>query len=175
MKECPGDPGQVCGMMVPIDAQFCKHCMHDFSAKPKRSAGALGLLFGLAAMALIGFGTMKYVEGRNVTERIVIDEETRSVVFTTKGGSGGVNTDRVSFDQVAKVELVVGGSAATWEVALVTLDDNHRTISVSNDKPLTGYAEHVAGVMKKPLVKESKKRGFGGTTPFDDASGSQTP
>ncbi len=162
MKSCPS-----CHMDVPAAASRCKHCFHDFTEPPpKRSNGLVGLLALVALMAVIGAGTLWFVQERQATEKIVVDEETHSVIFTKKKASG-TETDRVGFDDVAKVELLMGGSEATWEVALITVDGERRTISLSDDTSLKGYAQHVASVMDKPLVEKSEARGFGdlGKTP----------
>ncbi len=160
MKDCPS-----CGEVVPAAAARCKHCFHDFSeAPPKRSNGLVGLLGLLALMAVIGGGTLWFVQNRQASEKIVIDEETQSVIFTKKRASG-TETDRLNFDEVAKVELLMGGSNATWEVALITLNEERRVLNLSDDGSLKGYAEHVSSVMDKPLVERNLARGFGSPPP----------
>lgn len=156
-KDCPS-----CGAEVPAQAPRCKHCFHDFTEAPKKSgmSGLVGFLLMLAAMAIIGTATFWFVGQRQAQERIVVDEETQSIVFTTKYADR-TETDRVKFDDVAKVEVIMGGSNATWEVVVVTVDDQRRTINLSKDKSLKGYAEHVSAVMDKPLVEKSLARGFG--------------
>ena len=155
-KTCPS-----CMADVPVVASRCKHCMHDFTQKPKSSSGGpLAFLGMLALMAMIGGGVFYYVQGRAAAEKIVIDEETSSVIITKKYADS-TETDRIMFDEVAKLELVTGGSAATWEVVLITHGDERKTIRLSDDKSLKGYAEHVASVMDKPLVERSEARGFG--------------
>lgn len=154
-KTCPS-----CGEDVPVAAPRCKHCFHDFTETPKRSNGLVGLLVLIAAMALLGAGTFWFVSNRQAQEKILVDEETNSIVFTTKY-SDRTETDRVRFDEVANVELLMGGSEATWEVAIVTLSGERRTINLSEDKSLKGYADHISSVMEKPLVEKSEARGFG--------------
>ena len=48
-----------------------------------------------------------------------------------------------------------------FEVVAVTLDGNRYIIKQSDDKPLTGHAEHIAAVMDKPFVPVRNVRGFG--------------
>ena len=155
-KTCPS-----CHEDVPVAAPRCKHCFHDFSEEPpKKSSGLVGLLGLLAAMAVIGAATFWFVSNRSGQENIVVDESTSSIVFTTKY-SDRMETERVGFDEVATVELVMGGSEATWVVNVVTNDGDRKAIKLSDDSSLKGYAEHIAAVMDKPLVEDSKARGFG--------------
>jgi len=155
-KSCPS-----CAEEIPVAAPRCKHCFHDFSEEPApKGKGLLGLLGLLAAMAVIGATTFWFVSGRAGQENIVVDEETHSIVFTTKY-SDRMETDRITFDEVANVELVMGGSEATWVVNVVTNTGERRALKLSDGQSLKGYAEHIAAVMDKPLVENSKARGFG--------------
>ena len=155
-KTCPS-----CSEEVPLAAPRCKHCFHDFTeAAPKKGRGIVGLLGLIAAMAVIGGIVLFGINERAGQEMIVIDEETSSIVFTTKFADH-TETERVRFDEVSNVEVVMGGSTATWEVAVVTVDGSRRVVNLSDDKSLKGYAEHIAAVMDKPLVEKSEARGFG--------------
>jgi len=155
-KTCPS-----CTEEVPLAAPRCKHCFHDFTeAAPKKSRGIVALLGLIAAMCVLGGATFWGVSQRAGQEMIVIDEETNSIVFTTKFADH-TETERVRFEEVSNVEVVMGGGAATWEVAVVTVDGNRRVVNLSDDKSLKGYAEHIAAVMDKPLVEKSEARGFG--------------
>lgn len=154
-KDCPS-----CGAVVPVAAARCKHCFHDFSEKPKKNSGPLVLLGFLALMAIIGSGTLWYVYTQRAQERIVVDEETQSIVITRKTASS-TDTERVAFDRIEKIEHVMGGDRAMFEVVAVTLDGKRYIIKQSEDAPLTGHAEHIASVVDKPYVPVKNVRGFG--------------
>ncbi len=154
-KDCPS-----CGAEVPVQAARCKHCFHDFTEEPKKNNGFLVLLGFLAAMAVIGSGVLYYVYEVRAQERIVVDAETESVVITRKTASS-TDTQRITFASVEKIEHVMGGERAMFEVVAVTLDGNRYIIKQSDDKPLTGHAEHIAAVMDKPYVPVRNVRGFG--------------
>lgn len=159
-KSCPS-----CGESVPSEAPRCKHCFHDFTAAPpRRSNGLVGLLGLIAAMAVIGAGVFWYVGESRAQERIIVDEETKSIVFTTKYANR-TETDRVRFEDVTKIELVIGGDDALYEVYAVTLDGDRRLINESDDKPLKGYAQKIAEVLEKPMVEDNRRRGFGPPPP----------
>ncbi len=107
-KDCPS-----CGASVPVEAFRCKHCFHDFTEKPKKNTGPVVLLGFIAAMAVIGAGTFWWVFNNQSQERIVVDAETRSIVITKTSGAG-VDSTRVSFDAIEKVEHVMGGDSAMF-------------------------------------------------------------
>lgn len=154
-KDCPS-----CAATVPVEAFRCKHCFHDFDEKPKKNTGPVVLLGFVAAMAVIGAGTFWWVFNNQSQERIVVDAETQSIVITKTSGSG-VDSTRVAFSDVEKVEHVMGGADATFEVVAVTLTGGRFTVQQSNDAPLRGNAEHIASVIGKPLVEVKNIKGFG--------------
>ncbi len=156
-KSCPS-----CGSEVPAAATRCKHCFHDFAEKPVKtgSSGLVGFLALLVIMVGVGYGVFFFVNSRAATENIVIDEESTSIVFT-KTFKDRVETERITFDEVAKVEYRIGGEGATFVVRVYTLDGRERDLKLSDDKQLNGYAEHVAALMNKPMVEKKLQRGFG--------------
>jgi hypothetical protein len=148
--------------MVPEAASRCKHCFHDFNDAPLKSgtAGLIGFLGLLLAMVGIGYGVFFFVNTRAATENIVIDEESASIVFT-KTFKDRVETERIPFAEVAKIEYRIGGDDATFVVRVVTLDGRERNLKLSDEKQLGGYAQHVAAVIEKPVVEENLRRHFG--------------
>ncbi|MCK6518064.1 zinc ribbon domain-containing protein [Myxococcota bacterium] len=158
-KTCPS-----CGADVPEAAPRCKHCFHDFTeVAPRSSSGLMGLLGLIAAMAVAGAAFFYAMRENQASEHIVVDKETTSIIFTTKYADR-TETDRISFDDVAKVEMIIGGDIATFEVYVVTLSGESHLVNQSKEKTLRGYAERIASVMDKPYIERSVKRGFGGPT-----------
>ncbi len=154
-KSCPS-----CSAEVPVEASRCKHCFHDFTEDPPKKSGPLVLLGFLAAMLVVGGATLAYIFHFNAAERIVVDQETHSIVIT-RTASTGTDTERVSFDRVSKVEHVMGGEDAMFEVVAVTADGKRYVVQSSDDKPLTGHAQHIAAVIDKPFVEVKNIKGFG--------------
>lgn len=156
-KICPS-----CDAEVPASATRCKHCFYEFGGEgTKKKSGVMPFLIALAAMVSIGAGVMWYVLNHQaVKKNVVIDEETHSIVWT-KVSAKGVETDRVIFDDVEKVEFVIGGSTSTYEVAVITDDGSRKMLRESSDTSLKGYAEHIAHVMEKPFEEVKKVQGFG--------------
>lgn len=151
-KTCPS-----CGEDVPVAAARCKECFHDFSSAPKRSAGPLALLAAVAGMAVIGAGTFWYISSQPLEEKILVDQETRSVIFTTHFRDGP-KTDRLEWDNIAKLEYVTT-SGGKFEIAALTLD-GERVIIQQGEKPMNGTAEHYSKLMDKPLEMVDNTRGF---------------
>ncbi|MDP6933998.1 MAG: hypothetical protein QGG40_13825 [Myxococcota bacterium] len=159
-KDCPE-----CGATVPVSAPKCKECFHDFTAAPppKRS-GLLGFLALVASMAIIAAGTFWYIYNFQKTSSAIVDEETRSIVITTKAASG-IESTRIAFDDVVRVESVMGGENSTFELAVVTSSDSshkgERYILKGADHTLQGEAEVYAEVLDKPLEEVRNIKTFG--------------
>lgn len=147
-KTCPS-----CNEDVPIVAARCKHCFHNFdddNAPAKKSA--MGLLVLLAAMVAVGSGVFWYLHTQVAAERVVIEEESQSIIITRKSASKTEAT-RVAFAEVTKVEYVLGGEDALYEVVAVTANGERYIIQASEDTPLDGQAELIARTMDKPMER----------------------
>tara|TARA_B100001093_G_scaffold406618_1_gene395089 strand:- start:84 stop:530 length:447 start_codon:yes stop_codon:yes gene_type:complete len=136
---------------VPVEAFRCKHCFSDFNTAPKERNGPLVLLGFLAAMLAVGGGTMAWIHETRSQETSLVDDETKSIIFTRKSASG-VETERVPFDSVKQLEYVIGGSNAMFELVAVTSDDRRYSIKYS-EKQIKGDAVVISRLMKKDLVE----------------------
>jgi hypothetical protein len=145
-KDCPS-----CGAEVPVGATRCKECFHDFTDDRGSGKlvwlGPLIVLGSIALMAISGSLILLFIWSQPVEIRALVDQETRSVVWTTKYRTG-VETDRLMFDQVVKIEHT--GSGGTFQVVAVTVDGDRRVITEA-EQPLDGDARHYAQMMEKPF------------------------
>lgn len=153
-KDCPS-----CGADVPSSATRCKECFHDFSEQPRGMSwtGPLMLLGSVAAMAVVGTITLGVIVSQPVEERILVDEDTRSVVWTRKFRTG-LETDRLMFEDVIKLEYVIK-SNGTFEVRAVTVDGDRKIIH-EDRRPLKSEATRYAQLMDKPLEEVDNTSGF---------------
>jgi len=69
--------------------------------------------------------------------------------------------ERIPFERVAKVEHVMGGEKAMFEVVAVTNDGKRYIIKRSEEQPMQGHAEHVASVIGKPMEEVRNIKTFG--------------
>ncbi len=153
-KDCPS-----CGEEVPTVAYRCKHCFHDFDA-PKTSgswAGPIALLVSFAAMAVVGAVTLFVIVSRPIEERILVDQDTRSVIWTTQYRTG-ITTDRLMWSDILKLEYVTQ-SSGTFAIKALTTDGSRRTIH-EGPSPLTSEANQYAQLMDKELVIVDETTGF---------------
>jgi hypothetical protein len=142
--------GPSCGAEVPVGATRCKECFHDFSEKRSGGMAWLGpliVLATIAAIAVSGSLILLFIWSQPVEVRALVDEETRSVIWTTTYRTG-VTTDRLMFDQVAKIEHT--GNGGTFQVVAVTTDGQRKVITES-DHPMDSDGRHYADMMKKPF------------------------
>ncbi len=146
-KECPS-----CGAEVPSAATRCKECFHDFSEDKAKGVNWLGPLFVLgtvAAMAVVGAVVLAFVFMQPVEQRVLVDEDTRSVVWTTRYRTG-TTTDRLMFDQVASVEHTAHNGVFTITAITVTGD---RKVITEAEAPLDMQARLYAKMMEKPMIE----------------------
>lgn len=154
-KTCPS-----CGEEVPVVAARCKSCFYDFNEEPEtRKSGTMGLLVLFAAMALVGMGVFYYLHTQVAAERVVVEAETQTIIITRKSAAKTEAT-RIDFADVKRLEYVLGGETATYEIVAVTSDDNRYILKASNDTPLDGPAEQYARTVKKPLEQVKNVRTF---------------
>jgi hypothetical protein len=146
-KTCPS-----CGADVPQAATRCKECFHDFVGDAPKSFNWLGPLFVLgivAFMTLLGGGVLAFVFVQPLEEHVLVDDETRSIIWTTKYRTG-ITTDRLGFDEVASVELL--GHGATFTITAITTTGERKVITESEES-LDGEARIYAKIMDKPLIE----------------------
>jgi len=155
-KECPS-----CGTEVPRSAFRCKHCFHDFDEDTGRSsmvwAGPIALLVSFAAMAVVGAVTLAVIVSRPLEERILVDQDTRSVVWTTQYRTG-ITTDRLMWSDIIRLEYVTRRNG-TFAVRAITADGDQRVIH-EGPSPLTSEANQYAELMDKELAVIDETTGF---------------
>ncbi len=154
-KTCPS-----CAEEVPVVAARCKSCFFDFNEEPEANKGGMmGLLLLFAAMALVGMGVFWYLHTQVAAERVVVEEETQTIIITRKSAAKTEAT-RVAFGDVTRVEYVLGGDTALYEIVAVTGDDERYVIQASDDSPLDVRAEHISRTMEKPLQRVRNVKTF---------------
>jgi hypothetical protein len=156
-KVCPS-----CGSEVPEAATRCKQCFHDFSEVPARRArktGPLAVLASVAAMAIVGSLVLFFVVNRPIEERVLVDEDTRSVVWTRKFRNT-IETDRLMFDEITKLEYV-RTSDGGFEVAAIDTEGTRHVIQESPEQDLRSEATAYARLMDKPLDEIDNTTRFG--------------
>ena len=155
-KECPS-----CGTDVPVSATRCKTCFHDFTEDEeiKRSgmSGPLALLGAFAAMAVVGALTFWMISSQPLDQRIFVDGDTQSVVWTTKYRTG-VETERLAFNDVVKLEYVMRANGG-FAVQAVTVQGDRKVIH-EDERPLRTEATRYAKLMDKDLEEVDNTRGF---------------
>jgi hypothetical protein len=145
MKECPS-----CGAEVPGAATRCKECFHDFSEDNKRSFSFVGPLIALAmvaGMALVAAVVLGVMYVQPVESHTLVDESTRSIIWTTRYRTG-VTTDRLMFDEVAKLEqTTVRGN---FQLVAIT-NGGERKVVMEGKEALDGEGRAYAHLMGKPF------------------------
>ena len=159
-KICPN-----CNAEVPNVAHLCKHCFHDFHVVvPKKKSPLFTILFLAVGTALVSAGVYGYIHGQNRTFKISLDQETESIVFTTRY-TDRTEADRVFWKDVSMVEYVKNTSPRPFEVAVVTLKGS-RYVYQQSDEPIEYQAQQLADMIKRPIVTKDESGSDGvATTP----------
>lgn len=147
-KTCPS-----CGIDVPVSAQRCKECFHDFTSEPARGGagkGVLIILATLAAMAVVGGGIVQWMSSYPSSIRTLVNGENKTIQVIEEYQDGHVQTSQVAFEQVARLEYSAGGQGF-FEIVAVTTDGRRVVLNHDPTHPLAGDAESYARRMEKPL------------------------
>lgn len=158
-KTCPS-----CGTEVPAVATRCRHCFHDFAEDAKRAStgGPLLLLAAVAGMALLGAGTFWWLSQSPTDTRILVDGTTRTVQWVEQFQDGRLETDRVSFDDIRRIELHVAHNGDN-EIIVHTASGEAKVVESHRSTNLTLKAEEYARMMGLTLeVRNDTKSPFGG-------------
>jgi hypothetical protein len=153
-KDCPS-----CGLTVPKSASRCKECWHDFDTPETTGswAGPIALLVSFAAMAFVGALVLGFIVMQPTEERILVDQDTRSVVWTTQYRTG-IETQRLLWDDILKLEYVTQRTGTYAIKALTTKGD--RMVIQEGPSPLRSEASQYAKLMEKELVVVDETTGF---------------
>ena len=103
---------------------------------------------------------MWYIHTQMAAERIVVDEETQSIIITRTSASK-TESEVVPFNDVVKVEYVLGGEDSMFEVVAITQKGTRHILQASQDTPLDGKAEYMAKAMEKPFERINNLPTFG--------------
>ena len=153
MKTCPS-----CGADVPLAANLCKHCFHDFNEAGPAGVNKLTLVLGaLATMSMIGAATFTFVSNRPDGPRCTVKQDTESIVCLSKTRDGA-SSDTLLWADIQRLEYVSHPNS-DYEIRAVLSSGGQKVID-EGAKPLRSRAYQYAKVMKKPLEEIDKTRGF---------------
>lgn len=152
-KICPN-----CNAEVVDIAHICKHCMYDFHTpvvvKKSPLWTILWLAFGTALVSAMTFG---YMASANKSQMSSIDQETKSIVFTTTYADH-TDVQRVPFQNVSSVEYLKNAKPRAFQVDVLTVDGKRFLYASSND-PLDADARSIAETVGKPVVEKNNYEG----------------
>jgi hypothetical protein len=114
----------------------------------KRRRGPVILLASMAAMAIIGPLVLWKIISQPIEERILVDEETQSIIWT-RVYRQGIETDRLKWADIGRLDYVMK-SDGDFEIFAIRTDGE--AILIQEDtRALDGTAQHYAKVMERPL------------------------
>ena len=152
-KICPN-----CNAEVPEIANLCKHCFHDFhTVAPKKKTALWTVLrqaFGTANVSAMAFS---YVAGQHRMQKISVDRETKSIVFTTTWADR-TEAERVLWKDVASVEYIRNTKPRPFQVDVVTTSGERYVYSSSNE-PLDYEARSLGEMVGKAVVEKDEFKG----------------
>lgn len=152
-KDCPA-----CGIEVPSVAYRCKECFHNFNVKKPTNNGPLVFMGLIAVMSIIGAITLGAIISFPVSEDILVDQESSSIIFTRQYSVGNPETERLPFDNVASMEHIVESNGTFSVIAI--LNDGTRKSLVNAKRSKKGDTEQYARMMKKPWRETDNTSSF---------------
>ena len=114
----------------------------------KRSRGPVILLASIAAMAIVGPLVLWKIVSQPIEERILVDEETQSIIWT-RVYRQGIETERLKWADIGRLEYVMR-SDGDFEILAIRTDGEAMVVQ-EGTQPLDGTAQHYAKVMERPL------------------------
>jgi uncharacterized protein (UPF0333 family) len=146
-KVCPN-----CSAEVTSVANLCKYCFHDFNVViPKKKSALFTVLFLAVGTAIVSAMAFAYIHDQNKTFKISVDQETKSIVFTTTY-SDHTEADRVYFKDINAVEYVKNAQPRPFEVAILT--GNKRYVFEQSSDPLDYKAKTLAEQLGAPYSEK---------------------
>ena len=153
MKTCPS-----CDEDIPVAANLCKHCFHDFNETGPAGVNKLTLVLGaLATMSIIGAATLTFVSNRPDGPRCTVKQDTQSIVCLSKTRDGA-SSDTILWGDITRVEYISYANS-DYEIRAVLSSGAHKVID-EGAEPLRTRANQYARLMKKPLEEIDMTRGF---------------
>ena len=151
-KNCPN-----CSEEVPAVANLCKHCFHDFRVPVvKRASPIWTLLLFTIAVAIAASAAYGYRHSLYARSKISIDQETKSIVFTTTD-TEGTEATRVYFKDIAGIEYRKNAKPRPFEVVVRTTSGRSFVYSQSSD-PLDFQARQLSDTVGQPLSTQDEYR-----------------
>lgn len=152
-KICPN-----CNAEVVDVANLCKHCFHDFHTPVvKRKSPLWTILWFAFGSAIVSAAAFGYISSQHKTQKISVDKETQSIVFTTTYADH-TEPSRVFFKDISTVEYLRNTKPRPFQVDVVTTNGERYMYSSSND-PLDYDAKALAETVGKPFVEKNMYEG----------------
>jgi len=109
-------------------------------------------------MAMIGAGTLYWIVSMPVEQKILMDQETQSVIWTTKYRGDKVTTERLNWSNIGRFEYLIT-SSGKHRIEAVTITGERHLIE-EGTSPLKTTADKYAALAQKPLEVVDNTHGF---------------
>ena len=150
-KVCPS-----CGNASPSYAVLCKHCRYDFKEASTPKKFPLGISVSFLVLGLVALLLTRHLATSHIQQRFVLDVETKSIVIA-ESTKDGTSVERLPFEKVEKLEHVIGGEEAKYEIVAV-VDNGDRLILNKADASLKMSAKAMSEKSGISLVEVNNTR-----------------
>ena len=149
-KICPN-----CNAEVASVANLCKHCFHDFHTPVvKKKSPWWTLLFLACGTAIVSAMAFGYMADQKKVFNITIDQETQSIVFTTRYADR-TEAERVYFKDISSIEYKMNARPRPFEVDVVTVRGDRFVYQQSSD-PIEFEARQLSEITGKPYLTKDE-------------------
>ena len=124
-KYCPQ-----CSETVPGYAKLCRHCFYDFKKAETPKKFPLGLSIGLFLLGLLAFFMTRHLATSQNRPYYHLHSDTKSLLIAQVNGQG-TTADRLPFDDIKRLEHVIGSSEAKFAITAVLKNGESITLKTS--------------------------------------------
>lgn len=125
-KYCPQ-----CSETAPSYAKLCRHCFYDFKKAETPKKFPLGISVGLLLVGLVAFFMTRQLASSQNRPYYHLHSDTKSLLIANVNAQG-TTMDRISFDDIKRLEHIIGSSEGKFAIAAVLKNGDSITLKTSD-------------------------------------------
>lgn len=125
-KYCPQ-----CSETAPGYAKLCRHCFYDFKKAETPKKFPLGFSIGLLLLSLVAFVMTRHLASSQNRPYYHLHSESKALLVA-QVNSQGTTADRIPFEDIKRLEHIIGASDGKFVIAAVLKSGESITLKTSD-------------------------------------------